>query len=1610
MITRRHLTATLTAASLLALTGCHDNATDRSDRDVVDDDTSVVEDTAGSVDADTSAELDADTTADPDASDADGSDVDTSGPQPGGFGWGCVDNADCTSNYCIEGYDRKVCTRTCEGTCAEGWSCRQDLAQFPDVVFICVPSYPTLCRPCETNADCRTEGDDTQRCVPRGPNGNDGAFCGGDCAGASCPPGYLCASQADVDGELTPQCVPLSGVCECSPAAVASGAPTTCAAQNDLGRCLGTRYCALEGLTACNAPAPAADTTCDGADDDCDGDTDEDYVPEPCSLTTSLGTCVGEYVCDGADGPRCDAREPAVEVCDDGVDNDCDGSVDGEDGVGCTPRWLDHDEDSFGTGEPRCLCVPEGEWTAIRGGDCDDERANVRPTAPEVCDGLDNDCDEVVDDPGAAGCSAFYPDLDEDSFGAIEGGLCLCAADPETGYTSKTPTDCDDNATSINPGAAEVCNGEDDDCDSLTDEEGAGNCVLHFADADADTWGDPSRFSCLCGPSAAYPVDRSGDCDDDDRDRNPGEVEACNEVDDDCDGQVDEQDALNCTPYYRDSDGDDYGLTGDVRCLCEPSAPWDTPDGGDCNDTVPAIHPNAVEECNGKDDDCDGVFDEEGAVGCEDWWLDTDLDSYGVEGDTACLCSPTIPYVADNPDDCDDTSPFIHPGATEVCNGKDDDCDEETDEGVEATCTPFYYDEDGDNWGLPEDSLCLCGPDGLYRATNAGDCDDTVETTHPFAGEICNGGVDDDCDGETDEQGAAGCTIYYADADEDGVGVFGDQRCLCAPEAPWTAPVGGDCDETNEDIHPGAAELCNTIDDDCDGAPDPPGSLGCDPYLRDSDQDGFGVEGDELCLCVPTLPFTTITPGDCNDADPAIKPPALEVCNGKDDDCSGIVDDPGTAGCVTFYRDEDGDTWGDADDSRCLCSPSGFYTATTSGDCDDSRADANPGVSEVCNGVDDDCDGAADERDAFGCELHWLDDDGDGFGVDGAYRCLCFPDGAYRALNPGDCDDAAPLISPGEPERCNAIDDDCDDHVDEEGAMGCDIWLRDLDGDTYGDDDEVQCLCEATGSYDTQVGGDCNDSAPLISPASDEFCNGTDDDCDEAVDEQDAVGCQPFYTDVDDDGWGVGDGRCLCGEDGLWRATQAVDCDDDDPAKSPALPELCGGDGKDEDCDGYTDEANAEGCVDLYEDIDDDEYGATLTRTCLCGPTGDFTATDGGDCDDQLAIVNPGETEVCNALDDDCDGLWDEGCGMQVGGWPTAKYDARRSGHAKTLAGPANNHQRWKRRMTTSAELTTSATVDLNGDVIVAVQNKLYKLRPSDGTSIWETTMPASMSGGASPTLREGGTIVVPVGNGLALFGPGGEQLWHTVFPGATNEDITGSPLVGDDGTIFTVGYSFAYAVDPGGNVLWSIAVPNLQYVPAHVGMSPTTGRIYFGCSNHALFAVEPSGVVAWTFIVPNRDVDASVAISEDGVIYQSFGNYVHRVVDYGPYGDDTHSANAGGDLDAHVSVWRAADGTDHVMTNANSNSGVRMFRGADLGHQWTFSTSKDGSRNATPIIDANGVVYAGDDNGYFYAINPNGSQRWRFTAGNDVDSQAALVPGGVIFGDDAGWLYYLAP
>ncbi len=194
--------------------------------------------------------------------------------------------------------------------------------------------------------------------------------------------------------------------------------------------------------------------------------------------------------------------------------------------------------------------------------------------------------------------------------------------------------------------------------------------------------------------------------------------------------------------FYRDADSDSYG--DPMNSVAAPTQPEGyVADSTDCDDTNPLVHPNADEVCNGIDDDCDAEIDEEVKL---TFYRDADGDTYGTATDTVEACEPPTGYVATN-SDCDDTNPLINPGAEEVLNGIDDDCDNEIDEGLASRT--YYRDADGDTYGDPMVSIDATTPPTGYVLDNT-DCDDTDPTKSPGAPEILDG-LDNNCSGEADE-------------------------------------------------------------------------------------------------------------------------------------------------------------------------------------------------------------------------------------------------------------------------------------------------------------------------------------------------------------------------------------------------------------------------------------------------------------------------------------------------------------------------------------------------------------------------------------------------------------------------------------------------------------------------------------------------------------------------------------------------------------------------------------------------------------------------------------------------------------------------------------------
>jgi len=599
--------------------------------------------------------------------------------------------------------------------------------------------------------------------------------------------------------------------------------------------------------------------------------------------------------------------------------------------------------------------------------------------------------------------------------------------------------DCDDNDPAIHPGANETCNGIDDDCDSTTEAAGGeadadGDGHVACAECDdlaAHTWpgadevcdGADNDCDGASDFDAAGEVDQDGDgslscddCDDANDEAFPGNIELCDGVDNDCDGDAagesdgdgdgslacddcDDNDADNYPGNAEACDGLDTDCTGTADFVGATGAEFDADGDGilgceDCDDTEAAVFPGATEICDGLDNDCDGTV-----VG------ETDGDS---DGSLAC-------------DDCDDADAARAPGNPEVCDGVDNDCDGSTEAaGGEV---------DGDG-----DSSVACD-----------DCDDVDPSNFAGNTEVCDG-QDNDCDGLIDDADSplVGLTTWHADADGD---LVGGETTISACEQPagFVAP-DGDCDDTDATVFPGNAEVCDGLDNDCDGATEALGGeidADLDGLLACAECDDASAEvfpgNTELCDALDNdCDGTTEAPGgegdgdgdgslaceDCDDGDAANFPGNAELCDGADNDCTG-TEDFATATGGEFDADADG--------------------ALACEDCDDADPDRFPGNPEACDNKDNDCDGVLGGEE--------IDDDGDGY-----TEC------------DGDCEDADALVNPGEDELWDGVDQDCDGQVDEqvpfstgefcvegviEQSTGYGIHLGlivgDLDGDGFGD-------------------------------------------------------------------------------------------------------------------------------------------------------------------------------------------------------------------------------------------------------------------------------------------------------------------------------------------------------------------------------------------------------------------------------------------------------------------------------------------------------------------------------------------------------------------------------
>jgi hypothetical protein len=558
--------------------------------------------------------------------------------------------------------------------------------------------------------------------------------------------------------------------------------------------------------------------------------------------------------------------------------------------------------------------------------DCNDDDSAVNPGAPEYCNGQDDDCDLVIDEPDAIDAPTWYLDEDGDGYGIEEVSTTACSA--PHGYVAQAG-DCDDQDARYHPGAAE------EDCTDPRDYNCDGS--TGWEDADGD------------GAAACE------DCDDSSTFHFPGAGERCDGTDEDCDGIVDE-DVPGAPTWYGDADGDGYGGSTFTEEACE--APFSYVDNtDDCDDLVNSIHPGAEETCDDVDQDCDGTVDED-AADLSTWYSDSDSDGYGDPDSTKLACDAPTDHV-DNADDCDDGDGSVSPAGTEVCGGADEDCDGSTDESGADDASTWYADLDGDGYGSSRFSTGACEAPSGYVADDQ-DCDDLDADSFPGADEICDGD-DQDCDSVVDED-AIDPADWYGDRDGDGYGDAASTTTAC--DAPTDhVDNADDCDDSDAGISPVADELCDGVDNDCDGAEDEADALDATVYYADLDGDGFGDAGDTEIACDPPAGFVT-DDTDCDDGDADLNPDATELCDGIDDDCDETIDED-ASDAATWYADSDGDGYGTEDATIQACSqPSGYES--TAGDCDDEDAETYDSAPGLCDGVDRDCDGTVTADEAPG--------------------------------------------------------------------------------------------------------------------------------------------------------------------------------------------------------------------------------------------------------------------------------------------------------------------------------------------------------------------------------------------------------------------------------------------------------------------------------------------------------------------------------------------------------------------------------------------------------------------------------------------------------------------
>ena len=967
----------------------------------------------------------------------------------------------------------------------------------------CQPFPDTLCQRCSSDRACQVPGD---KCEPADSAGR--TYCLWSCdpettihpeltPGNYCPDGYTCVEHM---AALIPgfYCVPDSGSCDCL--APDAGAERLCYNQNAYGRCQGVETCDPEhGWIGCDALVPAQET-CNDIDDNCNGYVDELWPTKGAVCSEGIGACraEGQLECN-ADGTdlECSATPSAgdPEICD-GLDNDCDGLVD--------ELWpLKGSACAIGQG----LCYATGIWV------CSDDKSDIVCNAPvltgspELCDGLDNNCNGQIDE--------IFPNLGK--FCSVGTGECLsqgvyeCKADG-------SGTEC--SAAIIEPDE-EICDGADNDCDGQIDEDwptlgrlcsvGIGECMAVGVQVCSN-----DGYSTVC-------------------DAIPGEEEdeICDGLDNDCNGHVDD-------PWPNKGKACSIGL-GE----CHSTGVWECKaDGSDVACNAPTIPPG-TEICDGKDNNCNGEVDENfptlGQI-CfvgkgECMRIGTNICSsngLGVE------CSATAGPVAD-----------------EICDGLDNNCDGFTDELWPTKGQPCT---DGAGPCLVTGVLqCNAAKNGLECSVVAGNGTD----------EVCDG-IDNDCNGVIDD----GFPDLGKPCSKGKGECFATGVYVCTADG-----TGTECNA--EEIEP-KQEMCDGKDNNCDGVID----------------DGFPDLGKPCSKgmgeCFRTGVYVCNADGTgtvCN-AEEVL--PGVEECDGKDNDCNGVIDDIAPEN-VPPCENQKGVCAG----ARKTCGgTAGWLECTTA-----TYVAHSPNYEQTehsCDGLDNDCDGVTDDVPAPLCEKQQ--------GVCAGSTKVC---GGANGWLPCDASNYGEHYQATET-LCDGLDNDCDGSIDEghsNKGKAC---------------SKGQGECFATGVYVCKANGtgtECN--AQEIAPLPEE-CDGKDNDCNGVIDDVAPENVPPCENQK-----GVCAGaRKTCGGALGWQACTTATYVAHS-SKYEQTEHSC--DGLDNDCDGVTDDVTAPLC--------ENQQGVCAGSTKVCGGANGWLPCDASNYG---AHYQATETK-CDGLDNDCDGSIDEG-------------------------------------------------------------------------------------------------------------------------------------------------------------------------------------------------------------------------------------------------------------------------------------------------------------------------------------------------------------------------------